>query len=61
MPPEMPCFCTSVSFGGTCAPCGSMASCRTYGIPLQTSTLTVSACFPSVCLANGSECPSIQQ
>lgn len=60
MPAEMPCFCTSVSFGSTCTACGSKASCCTYDVPLQTTTITVSACFPSVCLSGGTECPSIQ-
>jgi hypothetical protein len=59
MPPEMPCFCTSVAFGGTCESCGSSATCCSYSIPIQTATINVSACFPAVC-APGNQCPSIQ-
>jgi hypothetical protein len=60
MPAEMPCFCTGVTFGPACASsCGSNATCCTYDVPVQTTTVTVSACFPSVC-APGNKCPSIQ-
>jgi hypothetical protein len=58
MPASMPCFCTSVSFGNTCTSCGSKASCCTYVIPIETASVTVSACFPSVCLP-GDECPVV--
>lgn len=60
MPAEMPCFCTSVSFGPSCtSACGSQASCCGYDVPLApTSTVTVSACFPAVCLIDG-QCPVI--
>ncbi len=59
MPASMPCFCTSVSFSTTCPPCGSNASCCSYQIPINGSTVPIAACFPSVCLANN-QCPSIQ-
>jgi hypothetical protein len=61
MPASMPCFCTNVAFASTCSSCGSNASCCMYDVPLTpTSTVTVSACFPSVCAPNG-QCPSIEQ
>lgn len=59
MPAGMPCFCTNVSFGSSCSNCGTNAPCCTYTIPLTTGSITVSACFPSVCAPNG-QCPSIQ-
>ena len=60
MPASMPCFCTNVSFGGSCSNCGSNAPCCTYTIPLTGASVKVSACFPSVCAPNG-QCPSITQ
>jgi hypothetical protein len=60
MPAGMPCFCTNVSFGSTCSNCGTNAPCCTYTIPLTpTTSVTVSACFPSVCAPNN-QCPAIQ-
>jgi hypothetical protein len=59
MPVEMPCFCTNVAFGNTCAACGSNATCCTYEVPIQPgATLTISACFPAAC-APGDQCPAI--
>lgn len=59
MPASMPCFCTNVAFGSTCSACGSNAPCCTYAVPLSTGSVTVSACFPSVCAPNN-QCPAIQ-
>jgi hypothetical protein len=59
MPASMPCFCTTVVFSNTCSSCGSNASCCTYDIPVTPTTpVTVSACFPSVCLSDN-ECPVV--
>jgi hypothetical protein len=58
MPASMPCFCTNVAFGSTCSNCGSNAPCCTYTIPVSGTNITVSACFPSVCLS-GNQCPVI--
>jgi len=59
MPASMPCFCTGVSTGTACAvSCGSNASCCTYNVPVSSTTITISACFPGVC-APGGQCPSI--
>jgi hypothetical protein len=62
MPVSMPCFCTNVVFGDQSglSPCGSNASPCTYDIPLTSSTITVSACFPAICLASN-QCPAITQ
>lgn len=61
MPASMPCFCTNVQTGkNNCLNCGSSTSCCSYTIPLSTTTsIDISACFPSVC-APGNVCPSIQ-
>ena len=60
MPASMPCFCTNVIFSNTCSSCGSNASCCTCDIPMtSTSSVTFSACFPSVCL-NNNECPVVE-
>lgn len=58
MPASMPCFCTNVAFGNTCSACGSKASCCTYVIPIDTASITVSACFPDVCLPDD-QCPVV--
>ena len=58
MPASMPCFCTSV--GSACSGCGDNASCCSFQVPLGTTTLAVSACFPAVCLTGGTQCPVIQ-
>lgn len=61
MPAGLPCFCTNIAFGATCATnCGNNATCCTYDdVPVSTSTaVTISACFPSVCAPAG-QCPSI--
>jgi hypothetical protein len=56
MPAGTPCFCTIVSLNNACTGgCGSNTSCCTYDIPLS-SPITVSACFPAVCVSNNS-CP----
>ena len=60
MPASMPCFCTSVTFGNACTSCGSGAPCCTYDVPINTTTVTISACFPAVCAPNN-QCPSITQ
>ena len=61
MPAEMPCFCTSVSFGSTLRQL-VRHQCDLLHVPAfrsQTTTYpTVSACFPSVC-APGNQCPAI--
>ena len=60
MPASMPCFCTNVAAGSSCSNCGTNAPCCTYTIPLTpTTSVTVSACFPSVCAPNN-QCPAIQ-
>lgn len=59
MPASMPCFCTNVSFGAQTSGCGSNAAPCTYDIPINGSTIAISACFPSVCLVNN-QCPAIQ-
>jgi hypothetical protein len=58
MPAGMPCFCTTVSFGPACTNCGSNTSCCTYDVPVNQTSLTISACFPSACAPNG-QCPTI--
>jgi hypothetical protein len=60
VPASMPCYCTVLSFGSTCSACGSNASCCTYSIPIQTTTVTVSQCAPTACGA-GTQCPSVTQ
>jgi hypothetical protein len=58
MPSGLPCFCTNVSFGNTCTSCGSKTSCCTFDVTTNGSTVTVSGCFPSVCLADN-KCPTL--
>lgn len=58
MPAGMPCFCTNLVFANTCSSCGSNASCCVCDLTLTTTPITVSACFPSVCLGNG-QCPVV--
>ncbi len=58
MPAGLPCFCTSVSFGTTCSGCGNNTACCTFDVTTNGTSVTISGCFPSVCLA-GNKCPTL--
>jgi hypothetical protein len=58
MPTSLPCFCTNVSFGSSCSGCGSNTACCTFDVTTNGTTVKVSGCFPSICLAS-KQCPSL--